>query len=77
MPGLPALLDYQVSSGILLSNAWTWCQFAGGFCINSANEGTEKIVSLLQAADRKLNDEHVIRALLPKSDGTALRERRG
>lgn len=49
------LLDYQVQSGIQLSNAWTWCQRKGdGFCINDG-KGSETILSLLQAADKKLN----------------------
>ena len=62
------LLDYQVKSGIQLSNAWTWCQAgAAGWCINDG-KGAEKIVSLLQATDRKLNeDQH--RALV-ESDAT-------
>jgi hypothetical protein len=49
------LLDYQVKSGIQLSNAWTWCEDgASGWCINDG-KGAAKILSLLQDADKKLN----------------------
>jgi hypothetical protein len=62
------LLDYQVKSGIQLSNAWTWCQDdAAGWCINDG-KGAEKVLSLLQATDRKLNDDQ--RRALAKSDDT-------
>ena len=52
------LLDYQVKSGIQLSNAWTWCQAsASGWCINDG-QGAQRILALLQTADKRLNGGH-------------------
>jgi hypothetical protein len=69
------LLDYQVESGVQLSNAWTWCQEEGsGWCINDG-KGPEKIVALLQAADKKLNDHVSLPPLVTDDEhGTALGE---
>lgn len=45
------LLEYQASSGIQLSNAWTWCQCPTAdpcWCIDNS---TQKIIKLLQATN--------------------------
>jgi hypothetical protein len=53
-----ALLKYQASAGVQLSNAWTWCAnsgMAGNKCIEPRlNPSTSRFVQVLRETNRKL-----------------------
>jgi hypothetical protein len=53
-----AVLKYQASAQVQLSNAWTWCANAGpAGCIEpSLNPATQTIVHALQQANAALKD---------------------
>ena len=51
-----ALLQYQVRSGIQLSNAWTWCTATFGWCMDpNFNPSSKDITKLLVATTKTIN----------------------